>query len=110
MYDRLGPRFQFAQSEGKLVGHFRAGRTWPLLVLVAVVSLADVASWIEAQGGTVEHNRTGRVTSVNLRAAWITDTDLAKLTGLPHLARLNLSLTHISDVGMERLAPLAGIV
>src|ERR1041385_5952401 len=111
MHHRLGPGFKFAQSEGQLVKHLRAGhvRRLPLLLAVAALCHADVASWIAAQGGTMERDRAGRVIGANLRAAWITDTDLSKLSGLPHLTQLNLARTHISDVGMERLAPIAGL-
>src|SRR4029077_14343982 len=70
---------------------------------------ADVALWIASQGGTVERDAAGRTTAVNLRAAWITDTDLARLAGLPRLARLDLSHTNITDFGMERLASLASV-
>ena len=66
---------------------------------------ADVGLWIASQGGTVERDAAGRTTAVNLRATWITDTDLTRLAGLPRLTRLDLSNTAITDLGMERLAP-----
>src|SRR5690348_9099161 len=85
-----------------------------LLFFAAVVPASelkesDAASWVVAQGGTVDRDGAGHVTGVNLRAAWITDTDLGRLADLTHLGRLDLSLTHITDLGMERLAPLNAV-
>lgn len=89
-------------------------RAATLLFIAAICHAAasrepGVAAWIAGQGGTLEHDAAGRVTGVNLRAAWITDSDLARLADFQHLAHLNLSLTHITDLGMEHLAPLAGV-
>jgi len=74
-------------------------------VRLGTMGLGEASSWFDANIVDGAVNGAGRITGVNLRAAWITDTDLGRLAGLPQLARLNLSLTHISDLGMERLAP-----
>jgi hypothetical protein len=73
------------------------------------VSTAD-AGWIEEAGGTVVRDAAGTITGVDLRATWITDTDLRKLTALPYLTNLDLSLTRITDQGMQEIKNLPGIV
>ncbi|MBM3726180.1 MAG: hypothetical protein FJW40_12220 [Acidobacteria bacterium] len=66
--------------------------------------------WIENLGGAVARDAAGRVTGVDLRSTWVTDSDLRKLQRLPNLTHLNLSLTHITDQGMQELKNLTGIV
>ena len=66
--------------------------------------------WIEAADGKVTRDAAGRVTGVDLRATWVTDTDLRKLMRLPHMTHLDLSLTHITDQGMQELKNAPGIV
>src|SRR5437879_1937348 len=83
------------------------------IVLLAFLAAAnpdsDVATWVESQGGRVTRDASSRVTAVNLRASWVTDSDLGMLERLPNLRKLDLSYTHITDLGLERLKPLAGI-
>ena len=45
----------------------------------------------------------GRITGVDLHASWVTDSDLRKLAQLPDLTYLDLSLTRISDQGMQEI-------
>jgi len=68
------------------------------------------AQWIEEAGGSVIRDTAGRITGVDLRASWVTDTDLRKLLKLPSLSSLDLSLTRITDQGMQELKNAAGIV
>ena len=73
-----------------------------------VPSAADIksggdAQWIEDAGGSVIRDAAGRITGVDLRASWVTDTDLRKLLQLPNLSSLDLSLTRITDQGMQEL-------
>jgi len=68
------------------------------------------AQWIEDAGGSVRRDATGRITGVDLRASWVTDSDLRKLLQLPYLSDLDLSLTRITDQGMQDLKTAAGIV
>ena len=68
------------------------------------------ATWIEQAGGVVIRDAAGRITGVDLRSSWVTDTDLRKLLQLPDLTHLNLSLTRITDQGMQELKNLRGIV
>jgi len=66
--------------------------------------------WIEDAGGSVTKDAAGRITGVNLRASWVSDADLRGLARLPHLTHLDLSLTRITDQGMQELKNLPGIV
>lgn len=85
---------------------------WP--VLACMISLSTLAAaeagWVEALGGSVERDAAGDVVGVDLRATWVTDTDLSKLTDYPKLAWLDLSLTHVTDQGMQELKGLTGVV
>jgi len=78
------------------------------LVLIAIAATGllvarDLSSWITDAGGAVTRDQTGQIVAVDLRASWITDSDIAELARLPNLARLDLSLTRISDHGLEQL-------
>src|SRR6266478_1814304 len=66
--------------------------------------------WIEDVGGSVVRDAAGRITGVVLRASWVSDTDLRALARLPYLTHLDLSLTRITDQGMQELKSLPGIV
>jgi Leucine-rich repeat (LRR) protein len=77
-----------------------------VLIALAVTSwmgAADLASWITDAGGAVTRDQTGHIVAVDLRASWITDSDMPELARLPNLAHLDLSLTRISDHGLEQL-------
>ena len=65
--------------------------------------------WIEDLGGAVIRSPQGKVTGVDLRGTWVTDTDLRRLNQLPDLTYLNLSLTHITDQGMQELRNLPAV-
>lgn len=69
----------------------------------------DDAHWIEDLGGSVERNAQGKVTSVCLRGTWVTDTDLRRLTRYSDLNALDLSLTHVTDAGLQEIKNLKGI-
>src|SRR3954451_5086235 len=86
-----------------------------LLGCAALLGAADVKSvgdtqWIDDLGGAVIRDAQGVATGVDLRGTWVTDTDLRRLTRLPSLNYLDLSLTHITDQGMQELKGLRGIV
>src|SRR4051794_35408869 len=61
------------------------------------------AQWIEDLGGTVQRNAQGKVTLVSLRGTWVTDADLRRLTNYADLNELDLSLTHITDSGLQEI-------
>ena len=71
---------------------------------------AKPTSWIEDAGGVAIRDSSGRITGVDFRASWVTDSDLSRLSSLQDLATLNLSLTRITDQGMQELRNLEGIV
>jgi hypothetical protein len=82
-----------------------------LICLLGVTTLvASDTGWIGDLGGAVTRDASGEVTGVDLRATWVTDTDLRKLTQFPKLTHLDLSLTRITDQGMQELKGLPGIV
>lgn len=93
----------------------RLGMLSCALWFAAAAPAAEVVSggatqWIEDAGGAVIRDAAGRITGVDLRASWVTDTDLRKLMLLPDLTHLDLSLTRITDQGMQELRSLPGIV
>jgi Leucine-rich repeat (LRR) protein len=65
---------------------------------------------IAALGGIATRDSAGRIVAVDLRSSWVTDSDLAQLAQLPHLARLDLSMTRITDRGMQQLKGAPAIV
>jgi internalin A len=78
------------------------------LALIAIAATAcfgasDLGSWITEAGGVVTRDRTGQIVAVDLRASWITDSDMPGLARLPDLAQIDLSLTRISDHGLQQL-------
>ncbi|MFN7919102.1 MAG: hypothetical protein U0Q16_03340 [Bryobacteraceae bacterium] len=81
-----------------------------LLLGIAVVASAADTDWIDSLGGSVTRDAAGKVTGVDLRATWVTDTDLRKLAKFPALTALNLSLTHITDQGMQEIKSMTGVV
>jgi hypothetical protein len=86
--------------------------THALLVLLTasvVLRAAGPPDWIAALGGTTEVDAKGNTVAVNLRGAWVNDVELIDLANLPHLARLDLSHTRITDEGMLHLKPATGI-
>jgi internalin A len=78
--------------------------------IAAEVKGSSNTQWIEDLGGTVTKNPQGRITGVGLRGTWVTDTDLRLLNQLPDLNTLDLSLTRITDQGMQEIKNLPGIV
>jgi hypothetical protein len=65
--------------------------------------------WITDLGGSVTRDAQSHVTGISLRGAWVEDTDLRRLKQFPHLSVLDLSLTHITDGGMQEIKGLRGI-
>ena len=80
------------------------------LAQAAEITGASDAKWIEDVGGTVIKDPAGRITGADLRGSWVTDMDLRRLVQLPYLTYLDLSLTRITDQGMQELKNLPGIV
>jgi Leucine-rich repeat (LRR) protein len=76
----------------------------------AEVIPAGDTQWVVDAGGAVIRDASGKVTGVDLRASWVNDSDLRKLMLLPDLTYLDLSLTRITDQGMQEIRNLPGIV
>jgi len=70
---------------------------------------ADATDRISDAGGAVTRDRSGHIVFVDLRASWVTDSDMAALAALPNLSRLDLSLTRITDHGLQQLKASPGI-
>jgi internalin A len=87
---------------------------WSRLLLIGAASVTLVlggeTDWIETLGGSVTRDSGGRILGVDLRATWVSDTDLRKLSRFPALTTLDLSLTHITDQGLLELKNLPGIL
>lgn len=87
-----------------------AAAVWMALALgVCAAEGGEDTSWIESAGGTFERNAAGQVAAVNFRASWVTDADLRRLGRFPGLKSLDLSLTRVTDQGMQELRGLTGI-
>lgn len=85
--------------------------TLMITCLALVVGQSRISSdWITKAGGTITRDSTGQITGVDLRSSWVTDSDLSQLALLPHLAHLDLSLTRITDLGLQQLKNAPGIV
>lgn len=83
-------------------------RLCALLLIAASVFAADTR-WIDDLGGHVTKDAQGRITGVSFRGTWVGDADLRRLSELPELTTLDLSLTHITDQGMSEIKSLPGI-
>lgn len=83
-----------------------------LIALAATAALAasDKTSWIDDAGGSVTRDRAGQIVAVDLRASWITDSDISELARFPNLTRLDLSLTRVSDHGLQQLKDAPDII
>jgi len=79
------------------------------LLLGTWLALAANDDWVTEAGGVAIRDRAGRVTGVDLRATWVTDSDLLQLARLNHLTHLDLSLTRITDHGLQQLKEAPGI-
>jgi len=77
-------------------------RLFALLVLAGAASAAD-AGWIEKAGGSLTRDASGKITGIDLRSSWVTDSDMPLLARIPDLRQLDLALTRISDRGLRAL-------
>jgi Leucine-rich repeat (LRR) protein len=75
-------------------------------VFAADLRDSDLANWLNSLKGSATTDSASVVTGINLRGTWATDVDLDRLARLQTLTTLDLSLTDISDAGMERLKAL----
>jgi len=81
-----------------------------LILLLIFLIPGGANDWITEAGGVVTRDRAGRITGADLRASWVTDSDLSQLASLPYLTHLDLSQTRITDHGLQQLKSAPGIV
>lgn len=91
-------------------------RMLPIIAPIVLIGLlsAEVAraqdagfiAAIEAQGGEIVRDQSGHVVEVSLARSWATDADIEWIAAVKSIKRLDLSLTYISDRGIERLKGL----
>src|SRR5947209_2149445 len=89
----------------------------PWLIAIGLASAApaavagdDPGAELAALGAHLARNAAGETIGVDLGDAWVTDEDLAKLARLPRLEVIRLASTKITDLGLEHLAPLEGVL
>ena len=71
-----------------------------LWLAAGALSASNLPDWISALGAKVSEDRAGNIVAVDLRGSWVYDSQLIDLAKLPHLEKLDLSHTRISDEGM----------
>lgn len=70
---------------------------------ILATAAADPFAWVPDVGGVVMRDARGGVIAVDLRASWVSDSDLVSLANVATLRRLDLSETRISDHGLREL-------
>ena len=75
----------------------------------ATLSEAEVRDWAVAQGGDAVFDDAGQLVDLYLGFTWTTDADLDRIEQLANVRRLDLSLSYVSDEGVERLTSLRGL-
>lgn len=68
-----------------------------------------VLALIARAGGVVTPDEQGNVVTVDLRASWISDGELAELAKLPTMRALDLSMTRVTDAGLRHLRAASGL-
>ncbi|HLK22040.1 MAG TPA: hypothetical protein VKT81_23990 [Bryobacteraceae bacterium] len=81
-----------------------------LCVAAGLLSASNAPDWISALGAKVTQDQSGNIIAVDLRGTWVYDSQLIDLAKLPHLEKLDLSHTRISDEGMIYLRSAPSIV
>lgn len=76
---------------------------WLALAAAGCLAATDSDQWISDAGGAASRDRDGKIVAVDLRGSWVTDSDLGDLARWTSLSRLDLSLTRISDHGLQQL-------
>jgi hypothetical protein len=77
-----------------------------IVFLLASIALHAADDWVARAGGVTVKDANGDVVELSLRSSWITDGDLARVTGFPRLRKLDLAYTHINDQALEPLKDL----
>jgi Leucine-rich repeat (LRR) protein len=72
-----------------------------LLALLVALFVDGARAVKDAQGNIIE---------LDLTSTWVTDGDLGKVAQMRHLRKLDLSLTRVTDAGLEQLKGLENVV
>jgi Leucine-rich repeat (LRR) protein len=82
-----------------------------ILLSIALCAGAETSflEWVRDAGGHIQTRPDGSVAGISLSHAWATDSDLEPITRVQTLEKLDLSLSLITDAGMERLKPLENV-
>jgi len=75
-------------------------------MLLTAVLLSTLIASIDAQRSEVVLDEKVGVTEISLARSWATDADLEPIATVKTLKRLDLSLTYVTDRGIERLKAL----
>jgi Leucine-rich repeat (LRR) protein len=75
------------------------------MLLIAIV-LSTLMASNGAQRSEVVKDQKGDIVEISLARSWATDADLEQVASVKSLKRLDLSLTYVSDRGIERLKGL----
>lgn len=67
------------------------------------------AAWIRSLGGRSGLDANGAINRVDLSHAWLTDSDLKKLSKLTSLESIDLAYTKVTDEGLAQLHSLANV-
>src|SRR5215831_6525298 len=78
-------------------------------LILWMAAAAHSGDWIAAEGGSFTRDAAGEIVVVDFTGSWVTDADLRRLESFPHLKKLNLTRTKITDVGTEHLAGLTTV-
>ena len=70
---------------------------------------ASLQRSIEAQGGQVIRAADNNIVEVSLARTWASDDDVARLTAVKSLERLDLSFTYVTDAGIQKLQQLPNL-
>lgn len=70
---------------------------------------ANLEKAIVDEGGSVVRASDGNIVEVSLARTWAADEDVARLTQIKTLQRLNLSFTYVTDAGIEELSKLPAL-
>jgi len=73
----------------------------PIILALLLLSSLD-------EGKPVK-DAAGEIVELDLTGTWVSDADMVKVAQLRHLRKLDLSLTRITDSGLEHLKPLENV-
>ena len=79
-----------------------------IILSFSAANAVEQVEWVAQLGGTLQRNAENQIIGLNLRATWVSDADLAEVAKWKHLERIDLSLTRITDQGLQLLKAFCG--